>query len=277
MNTCYNLFSGEKIQSICDIYISNSYDLEYNPYINNQKNKHLLFENIKDNYENPKLIFTYTHTLDELIKHINKFNNKFILITHNSDNNINDKYLNLLNNPLLIQWFTQNPCINHNKLSFLPIGIANSMWQHGNIDIIKKNLFCKNKDFLIYFNFNIDTNVEKRLKCKNILINKGIVFLPSLPFEEYSNILSRHKYSICPDGNGIDSHRIWESLYYGTIPIILRSTFSEYIKLHYPCILLDSWDDLSFDTLEEYNESPFTEETIYKLSFEYFLNIINSF
>ena len=47
-----DIFSGEKFQNICDVYIS-SYDaLQYNPNILMQKEKHLLFTDIPEKYNN---------------------------------------------------------------------------------------------------------------------------------------------------------------------------------------------------------------------------------
>jgi hypothetical protein len=30
----------------------------------------------------------------------------------------------------------------------------------------------------------------------------------------------RYKYVICPRGNGIDTHRVWEALYLGVVPVV---------------------------------------------------------
>lgn len=270
-----DIFSGEQFQNICNVYISSYEALQYNPNILMQKEKHLLFTDIPEKYNNPKYVFTYTHTLDELIRHLYKFQNAFVLLTHNSDYNITEKYNDLLNDSKLIHMYSQNPCIVHPKLSMLPIGIANSMWPHGDLTRVNAYRFNNSKEYTIYFNFQITTNYNKRNSCKEILINKGLPFIPNLPFHIYIQILSLHKFSICPEGNGVDSHRIWESLNCGTIPILLRSTFTEYIEKVYPCILLDSWEDFSYDIImNRYSDNPFTDEIKNKLSFNYYKDMI---
>ena len=272
----YSLLSGEKFQKLCDIYIGEQYDFDYNPIIKDDISKHVIVKNIKEKFYNPKYIFVYTHRLESFSKILKYFTNPFILISHNSDENITDKYKIILNEPLLIHWYSQNILVNNNlKLSLLPIGIANSMWEHGNMSIIENNLFKNNKSLLIYFNFTVETNTSKRLECKTILEEKGIFMTPSLKFNEYIQLLSASKYSICPEGGGIDSHRIWESLYCGTIPIMLRNNFSEILAEEYPCVLLDTWDELSLENVMIlFNENPFTDEVKYKLSFEYFKDLI---
>jgi len=269
-----HFFSGELFQNFCSVYISGYDELHYNPYIIEQPEKHLLFENIPEIYNNPKYVFTYTHTVNKFMSHIDKFKNPFVLITHNSDTNINDDFIYILNNEKIIHWYSQNPCIIHPKLSMLPIGIANKQWPHGDISLIKQHKFNKNKQYTIYFNFKLHTN-NKRNSCKDILATKGIPFIPNLPFHVYIQILSLHKFSICPEGNGVDSHRIWESLNCGTIPILLRTTFTEYIEKVYPCILLDSWEDFSYDSImNTYLDDPFTDEIKHKLSFNYYKDMI---
>jgi hypothetical protein len=82
--------------------------------------------------------------------------------------------------------------------------------------------------------------------------SKGIVFLESVTFKEHITRLSKYKYCICPEGNGVDTHRLWECLYVKTIPIMLKTDFSmlmvEYYKL--PVILVDYWESLDIGTLQ---------------------------
>jgi hypothetical protein len=57
--------------------------------------------------------------------------------------------------------------------------------------------------------------------------------------------LSEYKVSICPPGNGVDTHRIWESLLVETLPIVEKSHFTENLfSLGVPLLLINSWDEL---------------------------------
>jgi hypothetical protein len=117
------------------------------------------------------------------------------------------------------------------------------MWPHGNVDILKEVM---SKDIKktnnVYFHFNISTNKIARTHCKNMLESIGMRFDNYRSHSSYLYHLASHKYAICPEGNGIDSHRIWECYYLKVIPILLRSAFSEQLQI--PCILLDKWSDI---------------------------------
>ena len=78
-------------------------------------------------------IGTFFHEKHPFIK------NPYVLITHNSDYGIPGSYAYMLDDKKLLAWFGQNvegSC--HEKLISVPIGIANSSWDHGNIKIVKR-------------------------------------------------------------------------------------------------------------------------------------------
>jgi hypothetical protein len=61
-------------------------------------------------------------------------------------------------------------------------------------------------------------------------------------YGEYLNHLNVSKYSICPRGFGVDTHRVYESIIMNSIPIVLTSILDPlYNKMN--CIILESWDD----------------------------------
>ena len=62
----------------------------------------------------------------------------------------------------------------------------------------------------------------------------------------YRRILQNYMFVICPEGNGIDTHRMWEALYLRTIPIIKKNKISNFIKrAKIPVLILNKWSDLS--------------------------------
>lgn len=248
-----NIITGEKLQQLADIYIGNIEDLEYNPLIRSQRDKHLELNSIISPYNNPYTIFCYTHRIYEFAKIIHFFQNPFCLITHNSDENIieNEDIISILNCPILVKWHSQNICFYHKKLFMLPIGIANRMWPHGNTSIYSDIVPTKTKS--VYFHFNIHTNRLKREVCYNVLHTK-LEWLPEIPPNENIYRLSQYKYCICPEGNGVDTHRLWEALYVKCIPIVIKSQFSEtLIRNNISVIVLDQWADFNENHLI-YNE-----------------------
>jgi hypothetical protein len=243
------IITGERIQEIADIYLGEVSNFQYNPRIIHQIHKQKNINEIQNEYNNPRIIYFYTHDILKIVRIIAYFQNPFILISHNSDENIieTQETHTILNSPLLINWYSQNVCFYHPKLHMIPIGIANSMWPHGNLSPFNNNelkININNKKNRIFFNFNIHTNPRIRQPCYNILSN----YYPSLPNispEENIKRLSTYEFCISPEGNGVDCHRLWEALYLKVVPIVLRTPFTETLLINQiPLVVLNSWEDL---------------------------------
>jgi hypothetical protein len=252
-----DIVTGEKIQKLAELYIGSREDFIYNPNIKSDDKLKLDINNINREINNPTIIFCYSHRLKLLSEKISLFKNNFILLTHNSDENIyKDEYIyKILNCDKLIKWFGQNLTFTNKKLHLLSIGIANSQWIHGNLSYftnpqVKKNM--NNKSEFIYFNFKIDSHnidtYKKRTECYTELKDK-IKWLERIHPQDNITRLSKYKYCVCPEGNGLDTHRTWECLYLKTIPIMLKSNFSLLLENNLPIVLLNNWKELNLDVL----------------------------
>lgn len=273
-----DIITGEKIQSLCNHFIGTNGDFHYNPKIAIQKEKQIDIHLLNSYFNNGKILFCYTHILDVielLIEKLSYCMNDFILVFHNSDHNFQSIHLKLFDAlPKLKKVYTQNMNILDERVYPLPIGIANSMWPHGNLDLINSIIQMNNpKRNFIYFNFNIDTNRKKRSDCYNKVCTKGVPFLQNSNQLNYLFNLSTYKYAICPEGNGIDCHRIWECLYLKVIPICKKNILTEYYSQLYPIVQLDDWSDLDLEKLNE-NYKDYTWEYYSTLSFDYLKNLI---
>jgi hypothetical protein len=250
MVTHDTIISGERLQMLCDVYCGSIEDLNRNPLIARDYNKHMVIDYITTEWDNPSVIFCYSCALQKFMDKLVFLKNPCVLVSHNEDNNITDTYMDILNCPKINKWFAQNIMIRHPKLHMLPIGIANAMWVHGNIDnfisVQRMNLPKLND---IYFYFTVETNQKEREMCKNILVHKGLTFGDHRGHLNYLVDLSTHKFAISPPGNGIDCHRIWECYYLKVIPVLLRSTFTEIVSEVLPCILLDTWEDFDYNSI----------------------------
>jgi len=251
-----DLITGEKIQLLCDVFIGTAGDLNSNPNITINHPKSYNIMNINSIYDNPRIVYYKSCSLRELNAKIQYFANPFILVSHNSDENIvySGVFKELLDNPKIIKWYSQNLTFKNDKTRLLPIGIANSQWSHGNLKVIQEAIESleslrdtsrNNKPNDIYFYFNIATNTDKRIECYN-KIAKYIKFGEELNVADYIKVLSTYKFAICPDGNGADTHRLWECFYLKVIPIVLDSDFIRIVKDTYnlPMIILKDWDDI---------------------------------
>ena len=154
----------------------------------------------------------------------------------------------------------------------MPIGLARHIWPHGKLEIMYHHMnSISNKDKFIYFNFNIGTNKEKRQDCFNTIRNKGISWSNGTNFNSYLNNLKRHKFAICPEGNGIDCHRMWECLYLRVIPICKRNILIERFSQLFPILILDVWNDLNINNI---NYEYFSWHNYDKLDFNYWSSLM---
>jgi len=267
MNYSNTIITGERIQQLASIYLGTREDFNYNPRIAQEIHKHVLISDISSTYDNPHIIFFYTHLVKNIADIIHHFKNPFILLSHNSDWNVVESADSsvILNCKNLEKWYTQNLCFYHPKISMIPIGFANSMWDHGNLSLFDNADFINsrsNKFKKIYFNFNICTNTNKRQPCYNT-ISKKVEWIPSIQSNDNLLRMKDYEFCICPEGNGVDFHRFWEALYLKCIPIVVKSPFIETLKRYnIPLVVLDKWDDLDVDSLQ-YSNYNFDEYTIY--------------
>jgi hypothetical protein len=56
--------------------------------------------------------------------------------------------------------------------------------------------------------------------------------------------IRRHDFVLCPRGNGCDTHRLWETLYMGSIPVVRRSEINATVLEGLPVLVVDEWNAL---------------------------------
>ena len=266
-----DLITGERIQQLANVYIGEEEDFCFNPLIRFQKNKHAHIEKLQGikQWNNPPIVFFYTHRIKQVSNIINMFMNPVILLSHNSDENIieNEYSLRILECPRVVSWHSQNVCFKHDKLKMLPIGIANSMWAHGNLAAFYDKP-TKKKKHQVFFNFNIQTNASVRQPCYDSLKNI-YEFLPNLPPVQNHIRLSEYKYCIAPEGNGVDTHRLWEALYLNVVPVVLNTPFTQTLMdTGIPLVVVDSWSQVPM-ALRECEGKEYNFDMVYKLPLLY--------
>lgn len=242
--------TGNRFKNFCHYYFDNG---------------QLIFNRIY-NKDEILMIFIKTDFIDLFFQNF-EFNQQVIIFTHNSDYGINSNHIKYLDIPNLISWYAQNIDIIHPKLKSIPIGIANEEWPHGDTSILEliKNQNNK-KTNLLYANFNCHTNPRERNHCINCLNDQNVMISPPLEFEKYLLNLSQSYFSISPNGNGIDCHKTWESLYLKTIPIVTKSINSLQYK-DFPIIIIDDWSN--------FNINDFSIEKYHSLWYNFDINKIN--
>lgn len=99
---------------------------------------------------------------------------------------------------------------------------------------------------------NISLKIHKQCNVNNILYQDT---------NDYITSLFSSKFVICPEGNGIDTHRLYEALICKCIPIVERGvneTSKKIIEMKYgncPILFTDDYSEITIDYLEnKYNE-----------------------
>jgi len=179
----------------------------------------------------------------------NKPKNKFILITFNSDLAFTEYHYNILKEFVVKIYSQNNTFYNSSIVKTIPIGFRS--WPFDTINELKK--VGKNKDteksILLYMNFVINTNYNKRTECLNTFINENWVTKNSrLSINLFYLDIKKSKYVLSPEGDGIDCHRIYECIYFDTIPILKTSLMDKFYET-LPVIIVNSWEEITYDYL----------------------------
>lgn len=213
-------------------YIANNFELKDNDIIFcKTDNICLLFEILKDENE---------------IKNVK-------LITHESDFEINEN-LFLTKPKCISKWYSTNVNYKDKNLIPIPIGLANDYCK---ITLKYKNLTrTYNCEKLLYINHRNSTCLLYRSWIYDYFQTNDwcTVDAPNLSLDEYKCQLDRHKFILCPRGNGIDTHRLWESLYHGIIPIVEKHTHYRCLE-DLPALVVDSFTNITEDFLTEKMDS----------------------
>lgn len=210
-----------------------------------------------------------------------------ILVTGHSAYPIGHEELDILNYPNLKLWICQNKNIEHPKLKSIPIGITNKDEPNsiihkiiGNTDVIYKILKQpKNTKNLAYLNITASTFSSERENIINLYKNKSWVTYEGInkSIDGHKNFIKQiynHKFIFAPRGVGIDTHRLWESLYLNSIPIVKKHIgMEEFYDL--PILFVDNWDNITEEYLNnKYYEINCKSFILDKINIEYWYKFI---
>jgi hypothetical protein len=179
-----------------------------------------------------------------LEEHSSELLNKIVL-AGNSDFEFNEKidaHFLKSNNKFLLQ----NSFISDAENVYtLPIGIENLRWGlNGRKHLFRNIPWEKREDKILFGPFGnthpLRNEVARKFRSKE---GQWGVIESYVEPKKYAKIASNFRYIACVRGNGIDTHRLWESLYRGSVPILMRDKWSEsLLSLEIPMLLVDSWD-----------------------------------
>lgn len=229
------------------------------------------------------VIFVKGDLLGKFLLHKHRYiKNPYVLVCHNSDQRMPGLYARYLDDPNILAWFAQNvENYEHPKLINLPIGLANRYWNHGSIedvDRMKSNINITPKQHLLYLNIAIKNYPKERQKVHALFHNRPFCFSSGLKeFSGYLQDLASCKFVLSPRGNGIDTHRTWEALYMGTIPIVRTSSLDPMYE-GLPVVIVNDWVDVNEDFLNRtYQEMRSKQFNLERLNAHYWYKKITKY
>ena len=175
-------------------------------------------------------IYCKVDHLGGLFDCVRKVRNRVVLVSSESDRPITREFLQRCP-PQIAHWFSTNIESSNERLSVLPLGLANSYCGI----TLKAPLIAENsrpfggRSDGLYVNFRTTTNPAVREPVMQHFRALGkeewiTVREAALGFKDYLDEMTSHRFVLCPPGNGTDTHRLWEALYSRTIPVALRTS-----------------------------------------------------
>jgi hypothetical protein len=147
----------------------------------------------------------------------------------------------ILANPNITKWIGCNILRSDPRIIKLPIGVGEPERVNGNHETIMRlhseriPWSEKTKDICIPYHGSTHTSRD------------GASTLPKLGFEEYMREISKHAFVVCHRGNGVDTHRVYETLLMGSVPVLEHSGLDDMYS-QWPCLIVDSFENIDTTT-----------------------------
>jgi hypothetical protein len=285
----YDYISSFKIARQCDVVFSEVVTPDQFAELHIE-NHSIIYENSSqvfyklDSFEVYKniTIFTNSHLLDNLFRILKKVPSDYniTLITNQTDLAVTKKVY--VSRPRCIsKWYSINVDHKSTNLKPIPLGLSNNYSPKNLVeyDFEKSTLSLSHKkDIFLYVNFSKNTNHKERKDLYEMFKDKQWAYLQenNLTKNNYYSELYSSDFCLAPFGNGIDTHRIWESLYLNVIPITrYHHTFSSVQNL--PILFVNDYQEITLELLQTFKEKFKKEDYNFQLlENNYWTDLISS-
>ena len=217
-----------------------------------------------DKIARARTIFCPSHLYENMLVDFGNRIQAEILVLGNSDRDFSSPLKGLPKSVSAV--YLQNSLYFDNMHRLLPIGIENlKLGMNGQKSLYAaKYFYAKKHNQLLVGPFslthperepliNLDQNKSKFIKS----------FTGRISPKKYAEISSSYKYVACPRGNGLDTHRFWESLYRGCYPVVIKSRWSnELIRLGIPLVEIENWGLEQMEELQNLKLNDFNPKDI---------------
>ena len=239
--------TGEFLQDLCEYTILNrAKKVELHKWIDAAVplERQLFIEEPWPDMTNVRSLFVYPELglLDAVAAR--KWPSLRLIVTHNGDNQIDYKVLIpfLEANPRVYVW-AQNNIVKHPRIRTIPIAEQNRMWRDGTYEYDPPvTVKYGGERSRILFPSCSPTN-SIRLEWMNELrplasTLKDVDCIRRVPRDEFIELIGTYKMVVCPPGNGVDTHRHWESIYNGAWAAVHNNEHTQRLLEEYPSLPL---------------------------------------
>lgn len=200
----------------------------------------------------------------------------FVLVTGDSDippeHVLGEKNITeLLENSLVKKWFAQNTDFDHPKMVQMPIGLdyhtlaanvsANmppGKQEEALLQVREDSDKFKDRNEVIFSDkFRMSHQSRQKIWSKlEKQIDPNVLFIHQNHIERTGmwKEMSKHKFIVSPRGRGPDTHRVWEVLALGSVPLVSNQPHTKLLKDHgLPHIELSDaeWGNLNSEEVKE--------------------------
>jgi hypothetical protein len=157
-------------------------------------------------------------------------------------------------------WFATNVTCAHPRVTAMPLGLGSpslSTTLKADEIVAARNEGMERSGWL-YVNFRPETNPGQRQAAYEHF-EKMAAFSDWISFEQPSEkgtnewflkSLVSHRFVLCPAGNGVDTHRMWEVLLAGAIPVVKKSiAMKPFYDL--PILFVEDFSEVTKELLEK--------------------------
>jgi hypothetical protein len=229
--------SGNGFANLCDLII---YDVEI-----------VSIERI----ERAKTIFVKSDFLIEFLSRYSEYISDKILLSGNSDKNFNYEIPDMYGpKKIYIQNLGFIP--RNERINLLPIGLENLEHVRAGFAFLHRK-FGKHRfqDRVLIPAMSATNPVRARVLEQVQELDQGPVYVET----KYRSVIfylrqtKKYKFVLVCEGNGYDTHRLWETLYQGSFPVVFRTPFSNNLEnLGLPVLVISDLKELSFSLLAKH-------------------------
>jgi hypothetical protein len=107
-------------------------------------------------------------------------------------------------------------------------------------------------NFSLHHNKKVRADLNEYLRRTRYIVRQTTPSMTSSGRVAYLRQLRESPMVLCPEGNGVDTHRLWETLYMGGIPVMLENPALDDLVEGLPVIRLRAWEELdNMSAIEE--------------------------